>query len=255
VKEDTMDGIFQDRRAAGRQLARALAERGYEGDAVLVLGIPRGGVPVAEEVARALHAPLDVVISRKLRAPYQPELAIGAVVSGDHLQLLNEELADAAGATPEYLEREVRTQQAEIERRMRTYHGDRPPPRVEGRTVIVIDDGIATGYTFRAALQGIRRLRPGRLVAAVPVAPRESLPAVGRLADDLVCLETPEPFWAVGAWYADFSPTTDEEVIAILRRHWAQESLEHREAQRPSRGRAEREQPAGVSASKGGSRG
>jgi len=221
-----MDGIYRDRREAGQRLAQALADRGYQGDGLLVLGIPRGGVPVADEVARALHAPLDVVISRKLRAPYQPELAIGAVVSGDALQIINEVLAQAAGATPEYIEREVRHQQAEIERRMRAYRGDRPPPDVKGRTVIVIDDGIATGYTFRAALAGLRRLQPGRLVAAVPVAPPESLAEVGAAADDVVCLATPDPFWAVGTWYADFSQTTDEDVIAILRRYWAPEGPE-----------------------------
>lgn len=217
-----MDEIFRDRREAGQRLAQALAERGYQGDGVIVLGIPRGGVPVADEVARTLHAPLDVVISRKLRAPFRPELAIGAVVSGDHLQIINEALAHAAGATPEYIEREVRHQQVEIERRMRAYRGDRPPPEVQGRTVIVIDDGIATGYTFRAALAGLRRLHPGRLVAAVPVAPPESLVEVSAAADDVVCLATPEPFWAVGAWYGDFSPTEDEDVIAILQRYWAE---------------------------------
>jgi putative phosphoribosyl transferase len=209
---------FLDRRDAGKQLAEALRERGYDGDRLLVLGIPRGGIPVADEVATALNAPLDVVIARKLRAPYQPELAIGAVVSGDHLQIVDEELARATGATPEYLEAEIRHQQAGIERRWRAYRGERPAPSIEGKTVIVVDDGIATGYTFRAALAGLRRRRPGRLVAAVPVAPSESLPAVRALADDLVCLQTPELLYAVGVWYEDFSQTTDDEVIEILRR-------------------------------------
>jgi putative phosphoribosyl transferase len=216
-----MDGVFRDRRDAGQQLARALAARGYEGDGLLVLGIPRGGVVVASEVARALHAPLDVVLARKLRAPYQPELAIGAVISGDHLRLIDEMLARATGATPEYLEREVREQEAEIERRMHAYRGDRPPPDVRGHTVLVIDDGIATGYTFRAALEGLRRQGPDRLVAAVPVAPPESLASLRQFADDVVCLMTPEPFLAVGVWYLDFSQTTDEEVVALLRENWA----------------------------------
>jgi putative phosphoribosyl transferase len=250
-----MDGIFRDRREAGQRLAQALADRGYEGDGLLVLGIPRGGVPVADEVARALHAPLDVVISRKLRAPHQPELAIGAVVGGDHLRIINKELAHAAGATAEYLEREVRYQQAEIERRMHEYRGERPPPDMHGRTVIVIDDGIATGYTFRAALEGLRRRLPGRLVAAVPVAPPESLTVVAPLADEVVCLATPEPFGAVGVWYADFSPTTEEDVIAILRGYWARERSETGEAQHPTRDREEHDRPPVVSASKGGSRG
>jgi putative phosphoribosyl transferase len=216
-----MDGVFYDRRDAGRQLAQALAARGYQGDGLLVLGIPRGGVVVASEVARALDCPLDVVIARKLRAPYQPELAIGAVVSGDHIRLIDESLARATGATPEYLEREVHYQEAEIERRMRAYRGDRPPPDLRGRTVVVIDDGIATGYTFRAALEGVRRQRPERLVAAVPVAPPESLASLRPQADDVVCLATPEPFLAVGVWYQDFSQTTDEEVVALLQENWA----------------------------------
>jgi putative phosphoribosyl transferase len=222
-----MEALFYDRHDAGRQLGRALAARGYDRSRLLVLGIPRGGVVVASEVARALDAPLDVVIARKLRAPYQPELAIGAVVSGEcagappHLTLIDEALARATGATPEYLEQEVRYQQMEIERRMQAYRGDRPPPDVRGRTVVVIDDGIATGYTFRAALEGLRRQQPDRLVAAVPVAPSESLVSLGQLANDVVCLATPEPFLAVGVWYEDFSQTTDEEVIALLRENWA----------------------------------
>jgi putative phosphoribosyl transferase len=216
-----MEAPFYDRRDAGRQLAQALAARGYRGDGLLVLGIPRGGVVVASEVARALDAPLDVVMARKLRAPYQPELAIGAVVSGDHLTLIDETLARATGATREYLEEEVRHQRAEIERRLRAYRGDRPTPDVRGRTVIVVDDGIATGYTFRAALEGLRRQHPARLVAAVPVAPAESLISLRQFADDVVCLATPEPFLAVGVWYDDFSQTTDEEVIALLQENWA----------------------------------
>lgn len=216
-----MEGVFHDRRDAGRQVARALAARGYQGDGLLVLGIPRGGVVVASEVARALDAPLDVVIARKLRAPYQPELAIGAVVSGDHIRLIDEGLARATGATPDYLEREVHYQESEIERRMHAYRGDQPPPDLRGRTVVVIDDGIATGYTFRAALEGVRRQRPERLVAAVPVAPPESLASLRPQADDVVCLATPEPFLAVGVWYQDFSQTTDEEVVALLQENWA----------------------------------
>jgi putative phosphoribosyl transferase len=216
-----MEALFYDRRDTGRQLAQALAARGYTGGGLLVLGIPRGGVVVASEVARALDAPLDVVMARKLRAPYQPELAIGAVVSGDHLTLIDETLARATGATREYLEEEVRHQRAEIERRLRAYRGDRPPPDVRGRTVIVVDDGIATGYTFRAALEGLRRQHPARLVAAVPVAPAESLMSLRQFADDVVCLATPEPFLAVGVWYEDFSQTTDEEVITLLQENWA----------------------------------
>lgn len=216
-----MDGIFADRQEAGQRLAAALRERDYGGAGLRVLGIPRGGVVVAAEVARALDAPLDVVIARKLRAPYQPELAIGAVVSGDATPIVNPELARATGATPDYLEQEVAYQRGEIERRLRLYRGDRPPPDLAGRTAVVIDDGIATGYTFRAALEALRRQRVERLVAAVPVAPRESLALLSRLADDVVCLATPEPFLAVGVWYRDFEQSTDEEVIALLQEAWA----------------------------------
>jgi putative phosphoribosyl transferase len=212
-----MDGIFEDRRDAGRRLGAALAARGYGGDGLLVLGIPRGGLVVAAEVARVLEAPLDVVIARKIRAPYQPELAIGAVVSGDRQPIVNPDLARATGATPEYLEAEIRSQHEEIERRLALYRGDRPPPVFSGRTVVVVDDGIATGYTFRAALEGLRRQQVERLVAAVPVAPPESLSLLARLAEEVVCLATPEPFLAVGVWYRDFEQTTDDEVVALLR--------------------------------------
>lgn len=217
-----MEDIFRNRRAAGQRLAQALEERGYHSDGLLVLGIPRGGVPVAAEVARTLDAPLDVVIARKLRAPYQPELAIGAVTSGDHIQIVNDELVRELEVTPEYLEQEIRHQQAEIDRRLRSLRGERPLPRVEGQTVIVVDDGIATGYTFRAALVGLRRQHPARLVAAVPVAPRESLASLRGLAEDVVCLETPRWFVAVGVWYDDFSEITDADVVALLGENWAQ---------------------------------
>jgi putative phosphoribosyl transferase len=212
-----MDGIFQDRREAGRRLGAALAARGYGGPELQILGIPRGGLVVAAEVARALHAALDVVIARKIRAPHQPELAIGAVVSGDAQPIVNVHLAAATGATPDYLEREILYQRSEIERRLALYRDDRPPLSLKDRTVIVIDDGIATGYTFRAALEALQRQGPRRLVAAVPVAPEESIALLERLADDVVCLATPEPFLAVGVWYTDFDQTTDEEVVALLR--------------------------------------
>ena len=206
--------MFQDRVDAGQQLAVAL--EGYREAAPLVLGVPRGGVVVAYQVARALGAPLDLVIARKLGAPEQPELAIGAVVSGDHIRILNTQLVQQVGATPEYLEAVTQQEFAEIERRMRAYRGDRPLPEVEGRTVILIDDGIATGYTLRAAIEGLRRQGVGRLVVAVPVAPRETAAALRHEADDVVCLQTPEPFYAVGMWYEDFSQTEDEEVVQLL---------------------------------------
>src|SRR4030042_5191569 len=154
--------VFKNRREAGRQLAKALARRGYKGQDTLVLGIPRGGLVVADEVAKALSATLDVIISRKLRAPYQPELGIGAVVNGDHLTV-NEELSRAVGATQDYLNREVAYQKQEIERRLRFYRGERQAPEISGKTAIVVDDGIATGYTFRAALESLRQRNPVRL--------------------------------------------------------------------------------------------
>jgi predicted phosphoribosyltransferase len=219
-----MERLFRDRREAGERLAQVLVERGLGRGAagLLVLGIPRGGVVVAAEVARALHAPLDVLLARRLRAPTKPELAIGAVVSGDPQPIVDEDLVRLTGATPQYLWGEVGHQQAELERQWRAFRGDRPAPELQGRSVILVDDGIATGYTFRAALEALRRQRPERLVAATPVAPEESLAALGASADDVVCLATPEPFLAVGVWYEDFGQTTDEEVIALLEEHRAE---------------------------------
>ena len=221
--------IFRDRQEAGRELAAAFLKHGYAGEKVLVLGIPRGGVVVAEEVSEALSAPLDVIIARKLRAPYQPELGIGAIVDGDHITIINEDLVVAAGATKEYLRREIAYQQEEIDRRLQLYRGDRPPPEISGKTVMAIDDGIATGYTFRAALEGLRRRNPLRLVAAAPVAARDSAQMIQAYADEVVCLETPEFFMAVGSWYQNFDQISDEEVAAILRDNWSR----HKSSQRP----------------------
>jgi len=212
--------VFKDRRDAGRQLAIALSNHPYP-HPVLVLGIPRGGVVVAEEVAEALSAPLDVIITRKIRAPYQPELGVGAVVDGDHITVLNEELVRIVGATPEYLEREITYQAEEIDRRLKAYRSDRPLTEISGKTVIVIDDGIATGYTFRTALEGLRRKHPSKLIGAAPVAARDSYEMLKPFADELVCLSTPVSFMAVGNWYTDFEQVSDEEVVAILHRNWA----------------------------------
>ena len=209
--------IFENRREAGRQLATALINRGYKGENTLVLGIPRGGLVVADEVAKALSAVLDVIIARKLRAPYQPELGIGAVVDGDYV-ILNEQLVRAVGASQEYLNREIDFQKEEIERRLLFYRNHRPAPEIAGKTVIVVDDGIATGYTFRASLESLRRRYPDRLVAAAPVAARDSVEMLTAFADEIVCLNTPLSFYAVGAWYQDFDQVSDEEAAAILRR-------------------------------------
>lgn len=201
-------------------MAAALLERGYGKEPVLVLGIPRGGVVVAEQVAQALKAPLDVIIARKIRAPFQPELGVGAVVDGDHISILNEELARAVGATPDYLKREIALQEREIDRRLQLYREGRLAYEVPGKTVTVVDDGIATGYTFRAALEGLRKRNPAKLVAAAPVAAHDSAEMLRSYADDVVCLNTPVSFVAVGNWYRDFDQVSDEEVAAILHRHW-----------------------------------
>lgn len=210
--------IFEDRRQAGRQLGVALIRRGYRNENTLVLGIPRGGLVVAEETAKALSASLDVIVTRKLRAPYRPELGIGAVVDGDHV-ILNEELVRAVGASQDYLSREIAFQKEEINRRLRFYRGHQSAPEIAGKTLIVVDDGIATGYTFRASLESLRQRRPDRLVAAAPVASRDSVEMLTAFADEIVCLQTPLSFQAVGAWYQNFDQVTDEEAAAILQRN------------------------------------
>jgi predicted phosphoribosyltransferase len=211
--------MFRDRMEAGRMLAEALTR--FRGPQTMVLGIPRGGIVVAAEAAAALGAPLDVIIARKIGAPMQPELAIGAVISGDHLRILDRPTIEYLQVPREHIEQETSRQLDEISRRMTLYRGDRPMPDLRGKTVIVVDDGIATGYTIRAALQGLRRLDPGRLVLAVPVAPPSVCQELRELADDVVCLQTPDPFLAVGYWYDDFEQTTDAEVRELLQRYAA----------------------------------
>jgi putative phosphoribosyl transferase len=207
---------FVDRHDAGRALARALGR--YRQDHPAVLGIPRGGVPVAAEVARELDADLDVIVVRKLGAPTQPELGIGAVVDGDHPQsVLNDELIGELGVSREYLAREIETQLAEVRRRQHAYRAGREPVPLEGRTAIVVDDGIATGGSTRAALRGVRRARPKRLVLAVPVAPPSTLEMLASEADEIVCLSAPEEFFAVGQFYRDFHQVSDDEVIRTLK--------------------------------------
>ena len=210
-----LEPLFEDRRDAGRQLAAALMR--YEQSRAVVLALPRGGVPTAFEVAKALAAPLDVLLVRKIGAPGHAELGLGAVVDGAEPQLvLNEEIVRRIRPPPGYIDEEMRRQLTEIERRRRRYLGDWPPVRVEGRTTIVVDDGIATGGTVRAALRGLSRIRPSRLVLAVPVAPADSLDELAAECDDIVCLATPEPFFAVGPHYRDFNQTEDDEVVRLL---------------------------------------
>jgi putative phosphoribosyl transferase len=209
--------IFADRVDAGRRLAARLAE--LRPAQPLVLALPRGGVPVGFEVARMLHAPLDIVIVRKIGAPFQPELAVGAVVDGDRPEIVtNPELVNMLKLDAAWLKEHAEAELAEIGRRHRVYRVGRPQPEIAGRSAIVVDDGIATGATMRAALAAVRRARPARLILAVPVAPPDTVAALRPEVDEVVCLETPEPFWAIGAFYADFSQTSDEEVIDLLKR-------------------------------------
>lgn len=208
---------FTDRNEAGERLAEALLK--YKGQDVVVLAIPRGGVPVGLPVAKALDAPLDIVLVRKIGAPSQPELAVAAVVDGEHAQTVrNEEVLSILGVSDDYMKTETARQLAEIERRRSLYLGDRVRPPLAGKTVIVVDDGIATGATVRAALMGIRLNKPERLVLAVPVAPPDAIVQLRGEVDDIVCLATPEDFLAIGQFYAVFDQLTDAEVVDLLGR-------------------------------------
>ncbi len=211
--------MFENREQAGRQLGLRLGHLRDDPEAdVVVLGLPRGGVVVAAAIAGALRAPLDVLVVRKLGAPTQPELAIGAVTDGTHpLRILNERVIATIGVEHEYIEREVARQLEEVRRRQRLYRGGRPAVVLIGRVVVVADDGIATGATMRAGIQALRRGAVARIVLAVPVAPPETACSLREDVDELVCLETPAEFTAVGAFYDDFRQTTDAEVIAALK--------------------------------------
>ena len=209
------DAIFADRREAGRLLAAELAPRHYPDPVVLAL--PRGGVPVGFEVALALGAPLDVLLVRKIGAHDQPELGLGAVVDGAEPQIVvDDDLIRLVAPPPGYVEQEIARQLAEIERRRQLYAGARPPVSVAGRTAIIVDDGIATGGTARAALRAIRRLSPHRLVLAVPVASEDIVHSLAQEADEVVAVALPRRLHAVGAHYRDFTQTSDEEVIGLL---------------------------------------
>jgi putative phosphoribosyl transferase len=205
---------FRDREHAGRVLGERL--RSYAGrENLLVLGLPRGGVPVAFEVARALDAPLDVFVVRKLGVPGHEELAMGALASGG-VRVLNEELVEQLGIDDESIARAAAAEAAELERRERAYRGDRGPVEAAGRTVILVDDGLATGATMRAASQAVRAQQPERLVVAAPVAAAQTCRELREEVDEVVCALTPDPFAAVGLWYEDFAPTEDEEVRRLL---------------------------------------
>lgn len=219
--------MFADRQDAGRRLAKTLANLKLESP--IVMAVPRGGVPVGAEVARALAVPMDIIVARKLRAPAQPELGIGAIVNGDHPEsVLNPELIAILGVSPEYLRTETERELREIARRQAAYRGGRPATPVVGHTVILVDDGIATGGSIRAALRGLRRLNPRRVVLAVPVAPADTVENLRKEADEVVCLETPEEFSAIGEFYDDFSQTSDEEVVELLAEAYERERSRRR---------------------------
>jgi putative phosphoribosyl transferase len=205
-----------DRRSAGLALAQALLRDRPPGP-VVVLALPRGGVPIGAEIARALDAPLDLLLVRKIGAPWQPELAVAALVDGSPPDIVvDTQLMAMTGVDRAYVEARAQIEQQEIERRRRAYLGGRAPLPLQGVTVIVVDDGIATGTTARAALKALRRRQPARLVLAVPVGPRDTLAALRKEVDDLVCLAEPEPFHAIGLHYDDFHQVSDAEVLTAL---------------------------------------
>jgi putative phosphoribosyl transferase len=207
---------FRDRLDAGRQLASELLEYSGRTD-VLVLGLPRGGVPVAFEVARALPAPLDVFVVRKLGLPQHEELAMGAIAMGG-ARVLDRNLIAQLGVTDGEIEQVTRREETELERRQKQYRLARPLPYFAGRTVILVDYGLATGSIMRVSLAALREEHPGKIVVAVPIAPEETCEMLRAAADEVVCALTPEPFYAVGLWYGDFSQTSDEEVHDLLER-------------------------------------
>jgi predicted phosphoribosyltransferase len=206
--------IYHDRHDAGRQLAARLGEHAGRDD-VLVLALPRGGVPVGYEVARALDAPLDVFLVRKLGVPGREELAMGAIASGG-IRVLNDDVVQTLAIPPAVIDRVAAEEQVELARREREYRDDRPPPEMSGRVVIMVDDGLATGSTMRAAVLAVRARNPAAVIVAVPVGAPETCAAMNLVADETVCAYMPAQFAAVGLWYADFSQTTDDEVRNLL---------------------------------------
>jgi putative phosphoribosyl transferase len=208
------DGLFADRREAGERLAESLGS--LRGQRVVVLGIPRGGVEIAAVVAEALQADLDVVIPRKVGAPGNPELGLGAVAEG--VEVLDQTLIRHLGVTDAYLREEIATQEEEIRRRSGLYRGDRPPLDLEGRVAVVVDDGVATGGTAAAALRWARSRGAAKVILAIPVAPPDAVRRLGEEADEVHALVTPEPFYAVGQWYTEFPQVSDQRVIDLLSR-------------------------------------
>jgi len=228
--------IFGDRVEAGRHVAERLRAYANRAD-VIVLGIPRGGVPVAFEVATELNVPLDVFLSRKLGVPGQEELAFGAVATGG-VRVLDEELIESVGISKQEIEEITRKARAELERRERVFRGDRPPLDLQGKIAILIDDGIATGASMRAAIRALRQHKPARVVVAIPVAPLSTCHHLRPEVDELVCIHMPESFYAIGQFYADFSQVPDEEVTRLIHRAAQRTGIARLQAQ--SAGRAER---------------
>jgi predicted phosphoribosyltransferase len=208
--------IYRDRRDAGKQLAAQLGEYADRED-VLVLALPRGGVPVAFEVAKALRAPLDIFLVRKLGVPGQEELAMGAISTGG-VRVLNDDVVEYLQVPEQVSDAVAAKELIELERRERTYRGDRPEPVVQGKTIILIDDGLATGSTMRAAATALRLQKPARIIVAVPVSAPQTCDEYRMGVDEIICASTPEPFVGVGLWYRDFSQTTDEEVRELLQK-------------------------------------
>jgi predicted phosphoribosyltransferase len=205
---------FRDRVHAGKVLAERLRAYANRPD-VLVLALPRGGVPVAYEVAKALHVPMDVFLVRKLGVPGHEELAMGAVASGG-VRVINDDVVRSLGIPDAVIDRVASKELIELSRREQAYRGNRPEPEIQGRTIILVDDGLATGSTMRAAVQALRTKQPAKIVVAVPIAAPETCDALAREVDEMVCAVTPEPFYAVGLWYDDFDQTSDDDVRALL---------------------------------------
>jgi putative phosphoribosyl transferase len=216
TKRNILKLPFEDRAQAGRLLGEALAEYAKRSD-VIVLALPRGGVPVGFEVARMIDAPLDIMLVRKLGTPGQEELAMGAIASGG-VCVLNPDIVAVIDISQEAIEAVVATERQELERRERAYRGNKPPPPVENHFIILVDDGLATGASMLAAVSALRQRKPASIVVAIPVAPSDTVQRLKQEADEVVCLATPEPFSAVGRWYREFSQTSDDEVKSLLKR-------------------------------------
>ncbi|HXH12977.1 MAG TPA: phosphoribosyltransferase [Alphaproteobacteria bacterium] len=210
--------LYKNRTEAAGQLANLLQVYANRSD-VLVLALPRGGVPIAYEIAQRLNAALDLMLVRKLGVPGHEELAMGAIAPGG-TQVLNDEVIQGLGISKETIDRVAAVELHELRRRERAYRGERPAPRIQGRCIILVDDGLATGATMRAAIAVVRRQQPAEIVVAVPVAPPDTVAALRQEADAVICPATPEPFLGIGRWYEDFTQVTDEDVRTLLERAW-----------------------------------